>query len=167
MDEVGKIIKNPDPKAGLYVCKRNGSVVQVKIPEGKSWGIIHHNSLNTTMILDVAHTNNIIHVYDVDGLWTPFSLSFCSDHLGFQIGETSQILSGGVLKATPHAVRGPSSSSSSHGGGVASRSTLAVFMEPEVLLHHTTIAPSSHPHHTTKHPHHTRRWIRFSSLPVD
>lgn len=44
-------------------------------------------------------------------------------HLVFQIGETSQILSGGVLQATPHAVRGP------HVTGV-NRETLAVFMQP-------------------------------------
>lgn len=28
------------------------------------------------------------------------------DHLAFQIGETAQIHSGGVLQATPHAVKG-------------------------------------------------------------
>jgi isopenicillin N synthase-like dioxygenase len=44
-------------------------------------------------------------------------------HLAFQIGETAQIHSGGILQATPHAVRGSSAS------GV-SRQTFAVFMEP-------------------------------------
>jgi hypothetical protein len=29
-----------------------------------------------------------------------------SDHLAFQIGETAQIHSGGILQATPHAVKG-------------------------------------------------------------
>jgi hypothetical protein len=28
--------------------------------------------------------------------------------LAFQIGETAQVVSGGVLRATPHYVRGPS-----------------------------------------------------------
>jgi hypothetical protein len=46
---------------------------------------------------------------------------------GFQIGETSQIQSGGLLQATPHAVRPGSSSSSS----MISRESFAVFMEPE------------------------------------
>lgn len=46
-----------------------------------------------------------------------------SDHLAFQIGETAQIHSGGVLQATPHAVKG-----SSFPG--VSRETFAVFMEP-------------------------------------
>ena len=45
------------------------------------------------------------------------------DHVAFQIGETAQIHSGGVLQATPHAVRGTSLA------GV-SRETFAVFMEP-------------------------------------
>ncbi|ETW02410.1 hypothetical protein, variant [Aphanomyces invadans] len=45
-------------------------------------------------------------------------------HLVFQIGESSQILTGGILKATPHAVRGPQVP------GV-NRETLAVFMSVE------------------------------------
>lgn len=45
------------------------------------------------------------------------------DHLAFQIGETAQIHSGGILQATPHAVKG----SSIRG---ISRETFAVFMEP-------------------------------------
>lgn len=45
------------------------------------------------------------------------------DHIGFQIGETAQVHSGGILQATPHAVRG------SNVFGV-SRETFAVFMEP-------------------------------------
>jgi len=51
---------------------------------------------------------------------------FPADHLAFQIGETAQIHSGGVLQATPHCVlgaRGPAAA------GV-SRETFAVFMEP-------------------------------------
>lgn len=46
------------------------------------------------------------------------------DHLAFQIGETAQVHTGGLLQATPHAVRG------SCAAGV-SRETFAVFMEPE------------------------------------
>ena len=41
----------------------------------------------------------------------------------FQIGETSQIHSGGILQATPHAVKGSSRSD-------VCRSSFAVFMEP-------------------------------------
>lgn len=42
----------------------------------------------------------------------------------FQIGETAQIHSGGILQATPHAVKGASEP------GIG-RCTFAVFMEPE------------------------------------
>ncbi|OQR82224.1 hypothetical protein THRCLA_11041 [Thraustotheca clavata] len=45
-------------------------------------------------------------------------------HLVYQIGETSQILTGGILQATPHAVRGPRVPD-------VNRETLAVFMGPE------------------------------------
>ena len=50
-----------------------------------------------------------------------------SNCVAFQIGETSQIHTGGVLQATPHAVRG------AEGAGAVgiSRDTFAVFMEPE------------------------------------
>jgi isopenicillin N synthase-like dioxygenase len=51
------------------------------------------------------------------------SLPPCS--LGFQIGETSQIHSAGILQATPHAVRGCRN-------GKISRESFAVFMEPEI-----------------------------------
>ena len=45
------------------------------------------------------------------------------DCLAFQIGETAQILSGGLLQATPHAVRASKVAN-------VSRETFAVFMEP-------------------------------------
>lgn len=54
-------------------------------------------------------------------------ITFPADHLAFQIGESSQIITGGVLRATPHAVqalRFPDSK-------VIGRSTFAVFMQPK------------------------------------
>uniref|UniRef100_A0A6U3SML8 Non-haem dioxygenase N-terminal domain-containing protein n=3 Tax=Ditylum brightwellii TaxID=49249 RepID=A0A6U3SML8_9STRA len=56
-------------------------------------------------------------------------VSIPSNCLAFQIGETSQVHSGGILQATPHAVRG----CRSHGGveGDVTRESFAVFMEPE------------------------------------
>lgn len=52
--------------------------------------------------------------------------------LGFQIGETSQIQSGGVLQATPHAVRSCSSTlKRGAGGNGVTRESFALFLEPE------------------------------------
>lgn len=48
------------------------------------------------------------------------------DHLAFQIGETSQILTGAVLRATPHAVQAPKYPDSL----TVQRDTFAVFMQP-------------------------------------
>ena len=48
------------------------------------------------------------------------------DCCAFQCGETLQIASGGLLRATPHCVR------AANVAGV-SRATMAVFMEPEPL----------------------------------
>jgi len=52
-----------------------------------------------------------------------------SDSLAFQVGETTQIHSGGLLQATPHAVRGCYSNKKV--GGNITRESLAIFMEPE------------------------------------
>jgi len=49
-----------------------------------------------------------------------------ADCCAFQCGETLQIASGGLLRATPHCVR------AAEAPGV-SRANLAVFMEPEPL----------------------------------
>lgn len=52
---------------------------------------------------------------------------FGEDEIAYQIGETTEILSGGYLHATPHCVRAPS------GNGVSGleRSTFAFFMQPD------------------------------------
>jgi isopenicillin N synthase-like dioxygenase len=54
----------------------------------------------------------------------PCKIRAGADELCFQIGETAQILSGGVLKATPHVVFNDGSLEN------ISRNTFAVFMEP-------------------------------------
>mmetsp|Transcript_7875 Transcript_7875/g.16439 ORF Transcript_7875/g.16439 Transcript_7875/m.16439 type:complete len:391 (+) Transcript_7875:270-1442(+) len=65
------------------------------------------------------------------GLWiqarsgTLFKVGLPTHCVAFQIGETSQIQSGGVLQATPHAVQPPR-----NGQGVT-RESFAVFLEPE------------------------------------
>lgn len=51
-----------------------------------------------------------------------------SDCLAFQIGETEQVHSGGILQATPHWVKGPDAVGAAKG---CARVTYAVFMEPE------------------------------------
>lgn len=55
---------------------------------------------------------------------TVYRVSLPPNAMAFQIGETAQIHSGGVLQATPHAVRAASSAN-------VGRAQLAVFMEPE------------------------------------
>lgn len=54
-----------------------------------------------------------------------------SDCLGFQIGETFQILSGGLLQATPHAVKQQQTTKPAAATGGVTRETYAVFLEPE------------------------------------
>lgn len=54
-------------------------------------------------------------------------VSIPADCLAFQIGEAAQILSGGMLKATPHHVRGHKAKA---GEPALTRETFALFMEP-------------------------------------
>lgn len=68
-----------------------------------------------------ARNGNLVHV------------NIPSDALAFQIGETSQIHTGGILQATPHAVRGCDPNIEGCIG--LSRETCAVFMEPEYFGH--------------------------------
>lgn len=76
-------------------------------------------------------------------------VSYGEDEIAYQIGETTEILSGGYLHATPHCVRAPS------GKDVAGleRSTFALFMQPDwdevlnfpenVPIHKELIPPNS------------------------
>jgi hypothetical protein len=56
-------------------------------------------------------------------------VSIPSDHCAFQIGETSQIMSGGLLQATPHAVMMTTMAAADAAG--ITRESFAVFLEPE------------------------------------
>lgn len=66
------------------------------------------------------------------GLWArtrtgqTVKIGIPKDHLAFQIGETSQILTGAVIRATPHAVQAPKYPESTK----VQRDTFAVFMQP-------------------------------------
>jgi isopenicillin N synthase-like dioxygenase len=54
-----------------------------------------------------------------------------NDCCAFQIGETGQILSGGLLQATPHAVLVPSSiTNTTNNSNAVSRESFALFIEP-------------------------------------
>ncbi|KAL6059776.1 Nudix hydrolase 20 [Balamuthia mandrillaris] len=71
------------------------------------------------------------------GLWVrrrdgeEFKVRMPSNYIAYQIGETAQILSGGVLRATPHAVQAIKWPESR---GIT-RETLAVFMQPNFDKH--------------------------------
>lgn len=75
-------------------------------------------------------------------------VSFGEDEIAYQIGETTEILSGGRLCATPHCVRAPKGENAFN----VERSTFALFMQPdwdeklkfpaEVHLHKELIAPN-------------------------
>ncbi len=54
-------------------------------------------------------------------------MTYTKDCVAYQVGEVSEIMSNGVLKATPHCVVGASGEKAA---GVA-RNTFAVFMQPK------------------------------------
>jgi len=75
---------------------------------------------------DVASSSSGLRVCGRDGAVVQVRLP--GDCLGLQIGEAAQILSGGVLRATPHFVQGHISRP---GEVMVSRESFALFMEPQ------------------------------------
>jgi isopenicillin N synthase-like dioxygenase len=61
---------------------------------------------------------------------TPVKVVIPADCCAFQIGETSQILSGGLLRATPHAVLAGTRSSTSSPMNSVTRESFALFLQP-------------------------------------
>lgn len=99
LDELGREVPCPDNQAGLYIMPRRQQ-------QQHTTGSSSCSSLGPVRVQ------------------VPTSVAGTSYAL-YQIGETSQIQSGGLLQATPHAVMMSSSSS-----GIT-RESFAVFMEPE------------------------------------
>lgn len=62
-----------------------------------------------------------------DGHAQPSHVRYEPDVLAFQLGETAQLLTGGILRATSHAVRAPGKEYCSS----LSRTTMAVFFQPD------------------------------------
>ena len=56
-------------------------------------------------------------------------VNLAPNSLGFQLGETLEILSGGKFVATPHAVKAPLASTTT-GASMLGRASLAVFLQP-------------------------------------
>jgi isopenicillin N synthase-like dioxygenase len=96
-------------------------------------GLVPGMYIDTTTGQPVACTDNSAGLYIQTRAGSVVKVTLPSNACGFQIGETSQIQSGGILQATPHAVR-PSSQSS------ITRESFAVFLEPE--FHEPLAIPS-------------------------
>eukprot|EP01080_Neovahlkampfia_damariscottae_P009325 gene9325-1412_t len=118
----------------LYYFPKNE---EVKKNENESfddwcgWHLDHGTLTGLTKAIFQDENGNIIENKDKDaGLFIEnrkneiVKAGWAEDMLAFQIGESAQIHSGGLLTATPHCVRGSSVP------GV-SRSTFAVFMQPQ------------------------------------
>ncbi len=106
MREGGVEVPCPDPEAGLYIRNRHGDVVKVAIPPD--------------------------HIgFQVGKAGTRPDISCSADRFLnlSQVGEAMQVHSGGLLRATPHYVR----TASSNGSLGISRSTFAVFMQPDMF----------------------------------
>jgi hypothetical protein len=77
----------------------------------------------------------------------PVKVVIPADCCAFQIGETSQILSGGLLRATPHAVLAGTRSSTSSPMNSVTRESFALFLQPNedfvLNLPTTTVSTSS------------------------
>ena len=136
-------VQNPDPHSGLYIATRTGKVVKASIPPGNIGfqvltpecllAVLHccscmviHSYCEPSLVLVlqlVVQVDNVLYwCCSVLDLYYALSLS----HFHAQVGESMQVHSGGLLRATPHYVR----SAQGHAG--VSRNTFAVFMQPDV-----------------------------------
>jgi isopenicillin N synthase-like dioxygenase len=129
-----RIIKESDCNTGRLLHY----FPQEKEKEETQWCGVHndHGSLTGlcgAMYLDkdgkyveVNDKTSGLFIYSRDG--KEYKASIPKDALAFQIGESMQIHSGGLLRATPHLVK---AGNKLVGTGI-SRNTLAVFMEPKI-----------------------------------
>jgi isopenicillin N synthase-like dioxygenase len=111
-------------------CVSNSKSVEEEFSDWCGWHNDHGSLTGLTPAVFMDNDGNIVANNDKNaGLYIRnraseiVKVSIPADHIAFQIGECSQIHTGGALQATPHAVRG------SNVPGV-SRETFAVFMEP-------------------------------------
>jgi len=105
---------------------------------GESWCGWHNDNSVITGLVQAMWLNDETHE-EVEGICSEAGLHVCSRSgkvekvsvpkgcLLFQVGEAAQIMSGGVLRATPHYVRGHASPP---GEMQISRETFAMFIEP-------------------------------------
>ncbi|OLQ12019.1 hypothetical protein AK812_SmicGene4122 [Symbiodinium microadriaticum] len=104
--------------------------------EGAALSVASMALINYAMLhlLDQSHKWRILSGFKVDLCEiqardrSVLRVALPSDCLGFQIGEAAQIISGGVLVATPHQVR---SHQRSPGDKAICRETFALFIEPQ------------------------------------
>jgi isopenicillin N synthase-like dioxygenase len=92
----------------------------------------YYNTQTGTVLDESPDPEAGLHVCPL-GWSEPVSVRIPANSLGFQIGETAQIMSGGILRAGPHAVIAPRRSN----GESVCRSTMALFLQPnpEDVLH--------------------------------
>lgn len=98
-----------------------------------SWCGWHNDHGSLTGLVSAMYIddnfNNVVNVDPTAGLFAKsraselVKVNIPCDHIAYQIGETAQIHSGGIVQATPHAVRGSNIP-------YVNRETYAVFMEP-------------------------------------
>lgn len=124
------------PAASTAVTDSKSTPTEDELGSWCGWHNDHGSltALVASMYIDSATGKVVANADPRAGLWIRsrkgelVQASFPADCMGFQMGETQQVHSGGLLQATPHCVL------ASHGKGACSgvsRETLAVFMEPE------------------------------------
>lgn len=98
----------------FYLTKLTGLTSAMLVDEG---------STPFEELVDFPSGSAGLYIKDKQGTFVKVSIP--ADCLAFQIGEAAQVASRGLLVATPHLVRGISSTS-------VARNTFAVFMQPNV-----------------------------------
>ena len=123
----------PDPNAGLHIRARDGSIVKATIgAEQVLWQMCFNVDIWCTCfrqiaLLRLAQCSQLLWPASHTPSEMPLNNTVPVVQLAFQVGESMQVHSGGLLQATPHFVRACSGPAAV---GV-SRNTFAVFMQPK------------------------------------
>ncbi len=132
-----------DSKSGSTATGATASGVVVNEDELGSWCGWHNDHGSLTALIPSMYIQSetgqpVPNADPKAGLWIRsrkgalVQATFPADCMAFQMGETQQVHSGGLLQATPHCVLASNGKGASSG---VSRETLAVFMEPEWGFH--------------------------------
>ena len=97
-------VQNPDPQSGLYISDRSGSVVKVGLLKCLTYLEWYFDYLDHIFFNSVW--GRLKYESSCETIWTViWQAVFAEGDIAYQMGEATEILTGGILQATLHSVQ--------------------------------------------------------------